>query len=145
MYRNVIKYKEIDHKIAELAEQKNHNPKALLEIFQSLQEERGELSNEDIYDVAKALGIPGHLAYGVASFYSMLVSPPDTIRTCDGPACWLKGAKYVRAALEKELDKSQRDDKHNRFIERTSCLGLCDRAPAALFGNVQSGQLYPSI
>ena len=131
--------KPIDPEIAALAEQHQRSPEAILTILQSLQTRRGGLTPAAIAEVARTLGLPTGRVYGAATFYSMLsVAPsPDArhvIRVCDGPACWLQNAAAARTALEAEFGREWR-------IERASCLGLCDRAPAALMDGRQSGPL----
>jgi NADH:ubiquinone oxidoreductase subunit F (NADH-binding)/NADH:ubiquinone oxidoreductase subunit E len=128
----------VDPEVIALAAHHRSDPEALLAIFQSLQARRGGLTPDVIADVARALRLPAEKAYGVATFYSMLnVSPPvarKTIRVCDGPACWLRGATKARAMIEAEFGKEW-------AVERTSCLGLCDRAPAALLDDQPCGPL----
>ena len=138
------KYKPIDPTITSLAESYGENPEAVLEIFQDLDFKQGGLVRETIRDVARALQIPGERAYGVASFYSMLTvsdretpSPPkDIIRVCEGPVCWLRGSTKTFRTKETEFSEAW-------VVERTSCLGLCDRAPAALVNEQQCGPLPP--
>jgi len=131
----------IDPEIAALAASREHrrDPGMILAILQSLQARQGGLSPAAIAEVARALGLPAGRAYGVATFYSMFsVAPaPDArpvIRVCDGPACWLRNAALARTALEAEFGRDWK-------VERTSCLGLCDRAPAALIDSHPAGPL----
>ena len=134
-----ISYKPIDPEIQILADKYGGQPEAVLEVLRALHERRGGLSQDAIRDVARALNIPQEQAYGVASFYAMLSiqrQEPQTIRVCDGPPCWLRGAKEVRAAADAEFGAGW-------TVGRTSCLGLCDRAPAALVNNQQCGPLTP--
>ena len=135
------RYKPVDPDITALAGQHNNSPEAVLEIFQEIQDQRDGLTQEIIEDVARSLDIPAEKAYGVASFYSMLsvdTAPSKVIRVCDGPVCWLKRASKTRAAIEHETSLS------TFRVERTSCLGLCDRAPAALIEDEQAGPLSPT-
>jgi NADH:ubiquinone oxidoreductase subunit F (NADH-binding) len=60
----------------------------------------------------------------------------NILRICDGPACWLKGSEAItNKAFELYLNES------DWVVERSSCLGLCDRAPAGLVNEVQVGPL----
>src|SRR5262249_662583 len=52
-----------------------------------------------------------------------------------GPVCMLRGAGPVGAAIEAAASGSE------WAVERCSCLGLCDRAPAALRGDVPCGPI----
>jgi NADH:ubiquinone oxidoreductase subunit F (NADH-binding)/NADH:ubiquinone oxidoreductase subunit E len=122
---------------AAIAEHGAH-PDAIVSIYRFIQARSGHLTNHAIGATAAALRIPEASAYGVATFYSMLSTRPPAqglIRVCDGPACQLKGSAKARRALE--AASQGRDWK----IERTSCLGLCDRAPAALVADAACGPL----
>lgn len=135
MTNRKIVYKPIAPEVVELAQQHGNQREAVLEILTEL-DQRGHLNPETITDTARALGIPANHAYGVATFYSMLSLQPrrDVIRVCDGPACWLKRASETREAIEKAAGDGW-------AVERTSCLGLCDRAPAMLVNNEQAGPI----
>ncbi|MEW6716483.1 MAG: NADH-quinone oxidoreductase subunit NuoF [Chloroflexota bacterium] len=130
-------HKITNPEILKLAESHFRDKSAILEIFQEIQARHGGLNQDVILDVARSLNIPAQRAFGVASFYSMLSlseQKKPTIRVCDGPPCWLKEANQVHKDLRTKLG----DEWH---IERTSCLGLCDRAPAALVEDEQCGPL----
>lgn len=133
------KSKSPDPQIVELVEQNRRDPAALVDILRELDARRGGLDNETIANVAHSLHIPEHSAFGVASFYSMLSltrRAGGTLRICDGPVCWLCGADEVRRSAE-TVFQSQSD----WTVERTSCLGLCDRAPALLVNEEQAGPI----
>ena len=141
MANHSLKYKPADPEISALAEKHGGHKEAVLEVFQEIQERRGRLSRETIADVARSLRIPPEKAYGVATFYSMLSLAPAAgkiVHVCDGPVCWLKRATSSQAKMIEEAAKM------GWSVERTSCLGLCDRAPAALVGDEQAGPLEPS-
>ncbi len=132
--------------------QKRHDPVAkqaiarhgaesesIVSILHDVQAESGYLSADAIGAVASALKMPDERAYGIASFYSMFSTQPrprKVIRVCDGPACQLNGCAAVHVAVETAAGSEW-------AIERTSCLGLCDRAPAALVGDEACGSLTP--
>jgi NADH:ubiquinone oxidoreductase subunit F (NADH-binding)/NADH:ubiquinone oxidoreductase subunit E len=130
--KNIV-YNPIQPRILELAAEHGNDPEAVLEILKEIQAEHGGLSRPDIIDTARALGLPAHQAYGMATFYSMLSLDErrDVLRVCDGPVCWLK-----RASVDGWKKKMPADD---WTVERTSCLGLCDRAPALLVNDEQAG------
>jgi NADH-quinone oxidoreductase subunit F len=137
MTNKIIKYKPIEPEIAGLTGKYRNNPEALLEILTELQEQRGNLEPSSITDVAYSIRVPPAKAYGIASFYSMLnlkEKASKTIRVCDGPVCWLCGAIEVRQTIDKEFS-----GKTDWMVERTSCLGLCDRAPAMMVNDQQAG------
>jgi NADH:ubiquinone oxidoreductase subunit F (NADH-binding)/NADH:ubiquinone oxidoreductase subunit E len=124
--------------IAALAAEHGAGPASVLPVLQALQVRHGHLTPNMVGQVARALHLPAERAYGVATFYSLLdvrLEPkPETpvrARVCDGPVCWLRGASEARAALEARLGP--------QAVTRSSCLGLCDRAPAALVDGLPVG------
>jgi NADH:ubiquinone oxidoreductase subunit F (NADH-binding)/NADH:ubiquinone oxidoreductase subunit E len=137
MTNKKIKYQPIDPQIVELANKHRNEHEAILEFLSDLQAQDGNLEQSAIRDVGRALKQPPSSTYGVASFYSMLnlqEKASNTIRVCDGPVCWLCGADDAR----KEVDDVYQG-KADWQVKRTSCLGLCDRAPALLVNEQQAG------
>ena len=66
---------------------------------------------------SRRLDVPPAEAYGVATFYAMLAleeRPAEVLHVCDDLSCRLAGAEVPEGALA------------------SPCLGLCERAPAAL-------------
>jgi NADH:ubiquinone oxidoreductase subunit F (NADH-binding)/NADH:ubiquinone oxidoreductase subunit E len=137
MYKKMLGIRSANPDIDNLVKLHGNNPAVILELLQGLQAQNGGLTADDIKQVAVELKIPAERAFGVASFYSMLTIPPSAkpiIRICDGPPCWLRGAGALREAAQEKLSSTWE-------VERTSCLGLCDRAPAALVGLDPCGPL----
>jgi len=133
--------KPVAPEIAEVADRHGRQPQAIVEVLRDLDAQGNGLSSEAITDAAHALGLPAHKAFGVATFYSMLSLSPrkNVLRVCDGPVCWLKRATDTRHALEAALKGNP-----DWTVERTSCLGLCDRAPAVLVNDEQVGPVAPA-
>jgi NADH-quinone oxidoreductase subunit F len=97
---------------------------------------RANLDGKTLGAVADALGLSDARVFGVASFYTLLSTRPraaKVVRLCDGPVCMLRGAGAARAAVEAAAG--------GWAVERCSCLGLCDRAPAALVGMEPCGPI----
>ena len=137
MTNKKIKYRPIQPEVLELAAGHGNDPEAVLEVLKEIQAEHGGLSRENITDTARAFNLPPHLTYGMATFYSMLSLEErrNVLRVCDGPVCWLK-----RASVDGWQKKMPAGD---WTVERTSCLGLCDRAPAVLVNDEQAGPASP--
>ncbi len=135
MQINMLRHKSIDSEIKKIADKYANNPEAVLEVLLDLHSSRGSLKKEVVSDAARALRIPAQKTYGISTFYSMLQAPTSTVRVCDGPACWIKGAAEAVESL-----KSQ-DEQSDLKIDRSSCLGLCDLAPALLIGELQAGPI----
>lgn len=118
----------------------------LLPALQALQASAGFVSKGGLYYVSRRLGVPPAEAFGVASFYAMLSlteRPRAFAHVCDDIACMAAGAETVCHELEHEVGAEARGHhKSGEAIQRTGqqagrwarspCLGLCERAPAAL-------------
>jgi NADH-quinone oxidoreductase subunit F len=87
--------------------------------------------------VCRRLSVPPAEAYGVATFYALFTTkprPPAVAHVCDDIACRLAGAEEICGDLERALGPagSPGADGAATWL-RSPCLGLCERAPAALF------------
>ena len=82
------------------------------------------------------LDIPPAEAHGVASFYgmfSLMPQPPVIAHVCDDIVCMTRGAGKLCAELERKLGPAGEPCAGGRVRwQRSPCLGLCERAPAAL-------------
>lgn len=122
-----------DPTINEVVSNHGSDPDHLLPILQTLHEGHLPFDQNSLTQVAQQLSIPAARVKGVATFYSMLKDSPlaeqTTIRLCDGVVCWLKDAGQAKA--EMATIEPQADGQN---VVRTSCLGQCDKAPAAFVG-----------
>jgi NADH-quinone oxidoreductase subunit F len=99
----------------------------LLPVLWAIQSRIGWISAGALNYVCQRLSVAPADAYGVATFYAMLsVTPqPKTIvHVCDDLACRLAGGPGLLAELKKTLPADS--------VRPSPCLGLCERAPAAL-------------
>jgi NADH-quinone oxidoreductase subunit F len=128
-----VLYKPISPEIEQVVLKHGGSKEDVLEILKDL-DRQGQLNPDSITDISRLLGLPPHKVYGIATFYSMLSLQPRkvVIRVCDGPVCSARNSAGVSQALE-ELSGGLWS------IERSSCLGLCDRTPAVLVGDEQAG------
>jgi NADH:ubiquinone oxidoreductase subunit F (NADH-binding)/NADH:ubiquinone oxidoreductase subunit E len=139
MTNKKIVYKPIHPEIEELVRHHGGTREATLEVLKNLSA-GNKLNTTTLIDTARALHLPAHEAYGMATFYSMLSIEErrKVLRVCDGPVCWLKRAtKGGKQQTAIDEWSSIVDDQWS--IERTSCLGLCDRAPSVLVEGEQAG------
>ncbi|MDP1547629.1 MAG: NADH-ubiquinone oxidoreductase-F iron-sulfur binding region domain-containing protein [Anaerolineales bacterium] len=127
-----IIHKPISPEILEFANNHEGSREAALEVLKDIQAHHSALTTDSVTDAARALKLPPHQLYGMATFYSMLSfeERKKVLRVCDGPVCWLK-----RGSEQLSVDSGQLS------VERTSCLGLCDRAPAILVDDEQAGPI----
>ncbi len=141
MTNKKIVYKPIDPEIEELARHHGGTQEATLEVLKDL-DTKNKLNPITITEAARALRIPTHQAYGMATFYSMLSleERKKVLRVCDGPVCWLKRASEQSSVnSERLVGEWQNKGGEDFTAERTSCLGLCDYAPAVLVEDEQAG------
>ena len=103
----------------------------LLPALHALQGRIGWISDGGMNYVCQRLSVPPAEAYGVASFYAMFSlqpRPKTVVHVCDDIACRVNGAEPLIERLERELGPGR-----SGGLVRSPCLGMCDRAPAALF------------
>jgi NADH-quinone oxidoreductase subunit F len=106
----------------------------LLPTLHALADRVGWISEGALNHVCRRLTIPPAEAFGVASFYALFSTkprPPTVVHVCDDLAC------LVNADLCGELERSQgpagnTERRAGATWVRSPCLGLCERAPAAV-------------
>ncbi|PWT98258.1 MAG: NADH-quinone oxidoreductase subunit E [Terriglobia bacterium] len=102
----------------------------LLPILHAVQARIGWISPGAVNYVALRLDIPPAEVHSVASFYGMFSLTPRAAvvaHVCDDIACLTRGAAELCAEMEKRLGPAD-----GAAWLRGPCLGLCERAPAAL-------------
>jgi NADH-quinone oxidoreductase subunit F len=109
----------------------------LLPALHALQSRVGWISQGGLNHICRRLTVPPAEAYGVVTFYALFATtarPPVAAHVCDDIACRLAGAEEICADLGRTLGPggtAARDGGATWL--RSPCLGLCERAPAALF------------
>ncbi len=101
----------------------------LLPVLHAIQDRVGWVSRGGLEYACRRLSIPPAEAYGVVSFYGRFAldeRPALVLHVCDDIACKCAGADALCEALEKTAGPA------GKTWHRSPCLGLCDRAPAAL-------------
>jgi NADH:ubiquinone oxidoreductase subunit F (NADH-binding)/NADH:ubiquinone oxidoreductase subunit E len=99
----------------------------LVPALHQIQDEHGYLERESLKQAARDLDVPLHRLQAVASFFPHFrLMPPKkvVVRVCRDMACHLAGAREMTEELQ-SLAGEQVE------IKGVSCLGRCDRAPAA--------------
>jgi NADH-quinone oxidoreductase subunit F len=102
----------------------------LLPALHALQGAAGWISPGGLNHVCHRLNVPPAEAFGVASFYAMFSMerrPARVVHVCDDLACRGAGAEDLCAELSRRIGPA------GQAWHRSSCLGQCERAPAALF------------
>ncbi|MFB8752298.1 NAD(P)H-dependent oxidoreductase subunit E [Streptomyces parvulus] len=102
----------------------------LLPGLHALNDRVGWISEGALDYLCRRLTVPPAEAYGVATFYAMFSvrpRPATVLHVCTDLACATAGAGELCAAVEARLGPE-----NGVKVERSPCLGLCERAPAAL-------------
>jgi NADH-quinone oxidoreductase subunit F len=116
----------------------------LLPALHALSRAVGWVSPGGLGYACRRLSVPPAEGYGVATFYSLFAldpRPPVVVHVCDDVVCQTRGAAQLTEALEASefaewpshggAKRSGGDSKP--VWSKSPCLGLCERAPAALF------------
>ncbi|HET8784293.1 MAG TPA: NAD(P)H-dependent oxidoreductase subunit E, partial [Candidatus Limnocylindrales bacterium] len=108
----------------------------LLPALHAVQDRVGWISQPALNYICRRLAVPPAEAYGVATFYALFATkprPPIMAHVCDDIACRLVGAEETCAALARTIGPEGAASGDGRVgWMRSPCLGLCDKAPAAL-------------
>jgi NADH-quinone oxidoreductase subunit F len=115
----------------------NHGSRhRLLPVLHAIQNRIGWISHGALNYVALRLDIAPAEIHGVASFYGMFsLQPRPTVvaHVCDDIACVTQGSDKLCAELERKLGTAGSPCSGGRAVWlRSQCLGLCERAPAAM-------------
>jgi NADH-quinone oxidoreductase subunit E len=113
---------------------------ACIDTLKIVQEHRGWISDEAIYDIASELGMSAEDVDGIATFYTRIYRKPvgrHVILICDNISCMILGYESVYNYLSKKLGirfgQTTPDGKFT--LLPVSCLGDCDHAPVMMINN----------
>ena len=107
----------------------------LLPVLRAIQDRVGWVSPGALNYASRKLDVPPAEAFGVADFYALLSTRPQpaaVAHVCDDIACKVKGADRLCAEMETMHGPEGSGLDRNTTWHRSPCLGLCERAPAAL-------------
>ena len=108
----------------------------LLPALHGVQSRIGWISQPALSYICRRLTVPPAEAYGVATFYALFATaprPPIVAHVCDDIACRVAGAEQTCASLAREIGPAGEPGGDGRVTWlRSPCLGLCERAPAAM-------------
>ncbi|MET9551875.1 NAD(P)H-dependent oxidoreductase subunit E [Streptomyces sp. NPDC006645] len=106
----------------------------LLPGLHAVNDRVGWISEGALAYLCRRLTVPPAEAYGVATFYAMFAvkpRPAKVLHVCTDLACAAKGSAKVCADLEERVGAA--GSVADGYVWQPSpCLGLCERAPAAL-------------
>ena len=121
---------------------------ALIPVLQSAQEAYGYLPEEVLRGISRGLKVPMSKIYGVVTFYAQFYLNPrgrHVIKSCQGTACHVRGAKGVLESLTRELNVAPGGTTENlQFsLETVACVGTCFLAPVMMVDGDYYGKLTP--
>jgi NADH-quinone oxidoreductase subunit F len=110
---------------------------ALLPVLWDIQTTFGFIGPDAVAAVSEVLRVPVADIYGVISFYSLLSDKSTgetTVHVCTDPSCGLAAADEIVDGLCAQLNirPGETTPDGRVTVRRTTCLGLCEHAPAAL-------------
>jgi len=108
----------------------------LLPALHAVNDRIGWISEGALNYICRRLTVPPADAFGVASFYALLSTrprPPMVVHVCDDVVCMAAGAGQLCEELERTVGAPGTPlvEGMSTWV-RSPCLGLCERAPAAL-------------
>ena len=118
---------EADGRVARGGHEARQQRHLLLPVLHALQSSAGWISPGGLRYACERLTVPPAEAYGVATFYAMFsVEPRPTtvLHLCDDIACKVAGAEGLIEEVIRQVGSER--------VLRSPCLGMCERAPAAL-------------
>ncbi len=127
-----------------------HTDGALIPVLQAAQDIYSYLPVPVLENIAERLEVPISQVYGVVTFYAQFHLDPrgkHIIRTCQGTACHVRGAKKILDALKEALGvapgKTTEDLQFT--LETVACIGACGLAPVMMIDHDTHGRLTPNI
>jgi NADH:ubiquinone oxidoreductase subunit E len=121
---------------------------ALIPVLQEAQSIYGYLPEQVLRRISGELNVPLSKIYGVITFYAQFYLTPrgkHVIKSCQGTACHVRGAKGVLESLTRELKVEPGGTTEDlRFsLETVACVGTCFLAPVIMIDEDYYGKLTP--
>ncbi len=120
---------------------------SVIPILQQAQEIFGYLPKDVLIKISKEIDVPISQVYGVVTFYAQFHLEPrgkNIIRSCQGTACHVRGAKAVLNAIREKLclGEGQVTTPDLQFtVETVACIGACGLAPCIMINDDTHGRL----
>jgi NADH-quinone oxidoreductase subunit F len=127
---------EADGRVARGGHEARGQRHLLLPVLHALQSSAGWISPGGLRYACERLTVPPAEAYGVATFYAMFSTearPRTVLHLCDDIACKVAGSDALIDEVEGAAEEGQ--------VRRSPCLGMCERAPAALLQSPGDGSV----
>lgn len=122
---------------------------SVIPVLQQAQDIFGYLPKDVLIKIAQEINVPISQIYGVVTFYAQFHLQPrgrNIIRSCQGTACHVRGAKAVLKAVHDKLglkDGKVTTDDLKFTLETVACIGACGLAPCMMINDDTHGRLTP--
>ena len=121
---------------------------ALIPVLQGAQEAYGYLPEPVLQRISRRLKVPMSRIYAVVTFYAQFYLDPrgkHVIKSCQGTACHVRGAKGVLESLTRELKVNPGGTTEDlQFsLETVACVGTCFLGPVIMIDEDYYGKLTP--
>jgi NADH:ubiquinone oxidoreductase subunit E len=121
---------------------------SLIPVLQGAQEAYGYLPEPVLQRISRRLKVPMSRIYAVVTFYAQFYLDPrgkHVIKSCQGTACHVRGAKGVLESLTRELKVNPGGTTEDlQFsLETVACVGTCFLGPVIMIDEDYYGKLTP--
>jgi len=118
----------------------------LLPVLQKVQDKKGFISDKDMQEIADRFGIHPVEVYSVVTFYSFITNKKEgkhVVRISNCISSEMAGSKKIIDEFEKVLKiKVGQTTKNGKVtLKMTSCIGMCDEAPAIMVDDELVGKV----
>lgn len=125
------------------------DPDFVIEMMQDIQDEFRYIPKEALERIADRTEKPRGKLFHIATFYkafSLDQRGEREIQVCMGTACYVKGARDILAAFERELGISSGETTPDgKFtLMEVRCVGACGLAPVVTIGDKVIGGVQSS-
>ena len=115
-------------------EGRRSQPGQLIEVLQDIQEQNGYISEDNMRDVSRELGVPLIEVYRVASYYKAFRLKPAgkiVLTMCMGTACHVRNSGLLldQARQQLGIEPGEVTEDGLFSIESVNCLGACALGP----------------
>ena len=150
--KTVVPYRgspEQEERLRQVIAEHRGQPGATMPVLQAAQEIFGYLPKEVLIEISNQLDVPVSQIFGVVTFYAQFHLEPrgkNIVRSCQGTACHVRGAKGVLNAIREKLGlkEGQVTTPDLKFtLETVACIGACGLAPVFMVNDETHGRLTP--
>ena len=140
---------EQEERLRQVIAEHRGQPGATMPVLQAAQEIFGYLPKEVLIEISNQLDVPVSQIFGVVTFYAQFHLEPrgkNIVRSCQGTACHVRGAKGVLNAIREKLGlkEGQVTTPDLKFtLETVACIGACGLAPVFMVNDETHGRLTP--